>query len=62
MRTTLLAVFPEKQLKEVREAQVTVLPEDVGRVEVLSSTKSELRDTVEEVDCETFHETKIGFK
>ena len=61
MRTTLLAVFPEKQLKEVREAQVTVLPEDVGKVEVLSSTKSELRDTVEEVDCETFHETKIGF-
>ena len=54
--------FPEEQLKEPREAEVTVMLEYVAKIEVLSSTQSELRDTVEEVDCETFDETKSGFK
>ena len=50
VQSTLLAVFPEEQLKELREAEVTVLLEDVGKFEVLSLTQSELRNTVEEVD------------
>ena len=54
--------FPEEQLKEPREAEVTVMLEYVAKIKVLSSTQSELRDTVEEVDCETFDETKSGFK
>ena len=54
--------FPEEQLKEPREAEVTVMLECVAKIKVLSSTQSELRDTVEEVDCETFDETKSGFK
>ena len=36
VQSTLLAVFPEEQLKELREAEVTVLLGDVGKVEVLS--------------------------
>ena len=35
MRSALLAVFPEEQLKELREAEVTVLLVDVGKTEVL---------------------------
>ena len=62
MQSTLLAVFPEEQLKELRETEVTVLLKDVGKVEVLSLTQSELRNTVEEVDWETIDETKSGFK
>ena len=54
--------FPEEQLKEPREAEVTVMLEYVAKIKVLSSTQSELRDTVEEVDCKTFDETKSGFK
>ena len=54
--------FPEEQLKELREAEVAVLLEYVGKIKVLSSTQLELRDIVEEVDCETFDETKNGFK
>ena len=54
--------FPEEQLKEPREAEVTVMLEYVAKIKVLSSTQSDLRDTVEEVDCETFDETKSGFK
>ena len=54
--------FPEEQLKEPREAEVTVMLEYVAKIKVLSSTQSELGDTVEEVDCETFDETKSGFK
>ena len=50
MQSTLLAVFPEEQLKELRETEVTVLLENVGKFEVLSLTQSELRNTVEEVD------------
>ena len=50
VQSTLLAVFPEEQLKELRETEVTVLLEDVGKFEVLSLTQSELRNTVEEVD------------
>ena len=61
VNSKLLAAFPEEQLKELREAEITVLLEDVGKVEVLSLTQSELSDTVEEVDCETFDETKSGF-
>ena len=34
----------------------------MGKVEVLSLTQSELGETVEEVDCEIFDETKTGFK
>ena len=60
--STLLAVFLEEQLKDIREAEVPVLLEDGGKVEVLSLTQSELRDTVEEVDCETIDEAKSGFK
>ena len=62
MESKLLAVFPEKKFKELREAKVTVLLEDIGKVEILSLTQSELRDTVEEVDRETFDEAKRGFK
>ena len=61
-QSTLLGVFPEEQLKELRETDVAVMLEDVGKDEVLSLTHSELRDTVDEVDCETFDETKSGFK
>ena len=60
--STLLAVFLEEQLKDIREAEVPVLLEDGGKVEVLSLTQSELRDTVKEVDCETIDEAKSGFK
>ena len=59
---TLLAVFQEEQWKGLRHAEVTVLLEDVGKVEVWDWTQSELRDTVEEVGCETFYGTKSGFK
>ena len=62
MESRLLAVFPEEKFKELREAEVTVLLEDIGKVEVLGLTQSELSDTVEEVDCETFDEAKSGFK
>ena len=62
MQSKLLAVFPEEQLKDLREAEVPVLLEDGGKVEVLSLTQSELRDTVEEVDCETIDEAKSGFQ
>ena len=62
MQSALLAVFPEEQLKEIWETEVTELLEDVGKVEVLSLTQSELRNTVEEVDWETIDETKSGFK
>ena len=62
MQSKLLAVFPEEQLKDLREAEVPVLLEDGGKVAVLSLTQSELRDTVEEVDCETIDEEKSGFK
>ena len=61
VQSKLLDVFPE-QLKELTETEVTVLLEDVGKVEVLSLTQSELRNTVEEVDWETTDETKSGFK
>ena len=50
VQSTLLVVFPEEQLKELRETEFTILMEDVGKVEVLSLTQSELRNTVEEVD------------
>ena len=36
VQSTLLAVFPKEQLKELREAEVTVLLGDIGKVEVLS--------------------------
>ena len=49
VQSKLLDVFPE-QLKELTETEITVLLEDVGKVEVLSLTQSELRNTVEEVD------------
>ena len=49
MQSKLLDVFPEEKLKELREAEVTVLLEDVGKAEVSSLTQSELSDTVEEV-------------
>ena len=62
VQSKLLAVFPEEQLKDLREAEVPVLLEDGGKVKVLSLTQSELRDTVEEVDCETIDEAKSGFK
>ena len=62
VQSKLLAVFPEEQLKDLREAEVPVLLEDGGKVAVLSLTQSELRDTVEEVDCETIDEAKSGFK
>ena len=62
MQYTLLAKFPEKHLKELRETEVTVLLEDVDKVEVWSLTQSELRNTVEEVDWETIDDTKSGFK
>ena len=62
VQSKLLAVFPEEQLKDLREAEVPVLLEDGGKVAVLSLTQSELRDTVEEVDCETIDEEKSGFK
>ena len=35
MHSALLAVFLEEQLKELREAEVTVLLVDVGKAEVL---------------------------
>ena len=50
MQSTLLAVFLEEQLKELRETEVTELLEDVGKVEVLNLTQSELRNPVEKVD------------
>ena len=50
VQSKLLALFPEEQLKELREAEVTVLLEEAGKVEVLSLTQSELRDFVEEVE------------
>ena len=50
MQSTLLAVFLEEQLKELRETEVTELLEDVGKVEVLTLTQSELRNPVEKVD------------
>ena len=62
VQSTLLVLFLKEQLKKLRKAEVIVLLEDVGKVEVLSYTKLELRETVEEVDCETFDETKNGFK
>ena len=62
MQSTLLAVFPEEQLKEIWGAEATVLLEDVGKIEVLSLTQSELRDPAEEGNCETIDETKSGFK
>ena len=62
VQSTLLVVFPEEQLKELREEEFIVLLEDVGKAEVLSLTQSELGETVEEVDCETFDETKSGIK
>ena len=62
MQSTLLAVFPEEQLKELRETEVTVLLENVGKIEVLSLTQSELRNTAKEVDWETIDETKSGFE
>ena len=40
----------EELREELREAEVTVLLEEAGKVEVLSLTKSELRDFVEEVE------------
>ena len=49
VQSKLLDVFPEEKLKELREAEVTVLLEDVGKAEVSSLTQSELSDTVEEV-------------
>ena len=45
MQSKLQAVFPEEKWKELREAEVTVLLEDRGKVEVLSLTQSELSDT-----------------
>ena len=62
MQSTLLAVFPEEQLKELRETEVTVLLENVGKIEVLSLTQSELRNNAKEVDWETIDETKSGFE
>ena len=61
VESKLLAVFPEEKLKKLREAEVTVLLEDIGKVVVLHLTHSELSDTVEEVDCETFDEAKTSF-
>ena len=46
VQSTLEAFFPEGQLEE---AKVTVLLEEVGKVEVSSLTKSELREDT--VDC-----------
>ena len=62
VQSKLLAVFPEEQLKELKEAEVTVLLEEVSKVEILSLTQSLLKDTVEEVDCETIDEKKCSFK
>ena len=62
MQSKLLAAFPEEKLKELREGEVTVLLEDIGKVQVLRLTQSELSDAVEEVDCETFDKAKSGFK
>ena len=62
MQSALLAVFPEKQLKQLWETEVTELLENVGKIEALSLTQSELRNTVEEVDWETIDETKSDFK
>ena len=62
VKSILLVVFAEEPLKELREAEVIVLLEDLGKVEVLSLTQSELRETVAEEDCGTFDETKTGFK
>ena len=58
----MLAVFLEKKLKELRQAEVTGLLEYIDKVEGLGLTQSELSDTVEDVDCETFDEVKTGFK
>ena len=54
MESRLLAVFPEEKFKELTETEVTVLLEDIDKVEVFGLVQSELSDTVEEVDCETF--------
>ena len=50
VESELLAVFSEEKFKELREAEVTILLEDIGKREVLGLTQSELSDTVGEVD------------
>ena len=55
MQSKLLAVFPEKQLKELKEAEVTVLMEEVDKLELRG-------DTVEGVDREIFDEKNYSSK
>ena len=42
----MLVIFPEEKLKQLREAEVTVLLKDIGKVEVFGLTQSELSDSI----------------